>query len=107
MHKTREGGRKLASLYPGCEAGEVARLTLHAITERYSSDLGSERFLGLFLSKSATSSRALGGAFTLPSRMISFAVSFCPYSFSLALPSERSVEPSSEIPANSSLEQPV
>jgi len=50
--------------------------------------------LGLFLSKSATSSLALGGAFTLPSRTISFAVSFCPYSFSLALPSERSVEPS-------------
>src|SRR5262245_49219915 len=32
--------------------------------------------------------------------MISFALTFLPYNFSLALPSERKVEPSREIPAN-------
>src|SRR6266852_2184330 len=60
----------------------------------YCSDLGSERFFGVFLFKSATSSCALGGFFTLFSRMIS-----------LALPSERKVEPSSETPANNPLER--
>ena len=47
--------------------------------------------------------RAHAGIPTLPPRIISFAVSFRPYSFSLALPSERSVEPSRETPANNPL----
>src|SRR5579863_5514910 len=61
----------------------------------YCSDFGSERFLGLFLSRSATSSAAQAGLFTFPPRMISFALSLLPYNFSFALPSERRVEPSS------------
>ena len=40
---------------------------------------------------------------TLPPRIISFAVNLRPYNFSLALPSERSVEPSRETPANNPL----
>src|SRR5580692_5239318 len=69
----------------------------------YCSDFGSERFFGDFLSRSATSSAAHAGLFTFPSRMMSLALTCFPYSFSFALPSERRVEPSSEIPANNPL----
>src|SRR5579864_3489451 len=69
----------------------------------YCSDFGSERFLGDFLSSSDTSSAAQAGFFTFPPRMMSLALNFCPYNFSLALPSERRVEPSSETPANNPL----
>src|SRR5580704_1305306 len=69
----------------------------------YCSDFGSERFLGDFWFRRAISSEAQAGLFTLPSRMMSLALTFFPYSFSLALPSERRVEPSRETPANNPL----
>src|SRR6266849_7149222 len=71
----------------------------------YCSDLGSDLFFGVFLFSKAIRSCAAGGAFTLLPRIMSFALSCCLYSFSLALPSERSVEPSSEMPANSPLDR--
>ena len=43
----------------------------------YCSDLGSDLFFGVFLSSRAISSLAEGGAFTLPPRMMSLALSFC------------------------------
>src|SRR5258708_10519565 len=64
------------------------------------SDTGSDSFFGDFLSNKETSSRPEAGMPTLPSRTISLAVGLRPYSFLFALPSDRSVEPSSEIPAN-------
>src|SRR5207302_7792924 len=71
--------------------------------ENYFSDFGSDLFVGDLESSSETSSCALAGIPTFPPRMISLAVSFLPYNFSLALPSDRRVEPSSETPANSPL----
>jgi len=49
----------------------------------------------------ATNNAADAGIPALPSRRICLALNFRPYSFSVALPSGRNVEPSSEIPANS------
>src|SRR5580692_4085816 len=69
----------------------------------YLSDFGSERFLGDFSFNREISSEAQAGALTFPSRMMSRALTGFPYNFSLALPSERSVEPSREIPANNPL----
>src|SRR5579863_10399198 len=69
----------------------------------YLSDFGSERFLGDFSFNREISSEAQAGAFTFPSRMMSLALTCLPYNFSLALPSERNVEPSSETPANNPL----
>src|SRR5208283_3378564 len=57
----------------------------------YSSDVGSDKFFGDLLFSSDTNSFAHAGTATLCSTIISFAVNFCPYSFSLALPSERKV----------------
>src|SRR5580692_8831205 len=72
----------------------------HQLHANYFRDFGSERFLGDFSFNREISSAAQAGAFTFPSRMMSLALTFFPYSFSFALPSERSVEPSSDIPAN-------
>src|SRR5579863_3795975 len=69
----------------------------------YFSDFGSERFLGDFSFNREISSEAQAGALTFPSRMMSRALTGFPYNFSLALPSERSVEPSRDIPANNPL----
>src|SRR5882762_2796226 len=68
-------------------------------------DTGSDSFFGDFLSSKKTSSRPEAGTPTLPSRTLSFAVRFRPYSFLFALPSDRSVEPSSEMPAKSPRER--
>jgi hypothetical protein len=77
-----------------------------AIVRDYSfRDAGSDSFFGDFLSHKETSSRPEAGTPTLPSRTISLAVRFRPYSFLLALPSDRSVEPSSEMPANNPRER--
>ena len=43
----------------------------------YCSDLGSDLFFGVFLFSRVIRSCAAGGAFTLPPRMMSFALSFC------------------------------
>jgi len=56
----------------------VVRVTHAPLQVLYSSDFGSERFLGLFLSNNETSSAAHVGFFTLPSLMICFALSFWP-----------------------------
>src|SRR6266446_11004345 len=69
----------------------------------YWSDFGSDLFLGDFASSRETSSCAQAGMPTFPSRIICLALNFLPYRFSLAPPSERRVEPSSETPANSPL----
>src|SRR5215475_14242959 len=63
-------------------------------------ETGSDSFFGEFLFKRAINSLPAAGTPTLPSRTISFALRLRPYSFLLALPSERSVEPSNEMPAN-------
>src|SRR6516225_12458460 len=65
----------------------------------YSSDFLSDLFTGDLLLSKETSSCAQPGTPTLPSRITSFALSFLPYIFSIALPSERRVEPSRETPA--------
>jgi hypothetical protein len=44
--------------------------------QNYSSDFGSEWFLGLFLSRCVTNSWAQTGVFTFPSRMMSSALTF-------------------------------
>ena len=56
--------------------------------------------MGDFFSSKETSFWPDGGTGTAPLRMISVAVNFFPYSFSLASLSGRKVEPSSETPAN-------
>src|SRR5262249_3289621 len=63
-------------------------------------ETGSDSFFGEFLFNRATNSVPAAGTPTLPWRTISFALRLRPYSFLLALPSERSVEPSNETPAN-------
>ena len=68
--------------------------------DRYFNELGSDKFLGLFLFKYTTIFCADGGTGTAPLKMISSAVTFLPYTLSLALLSGRTVEPASEIPAN-------
>src|ERR1700687_5581233 len=73
----------------------------HWRARNYFSDSGSELFLGDFFSSRETSFRPDGGIGTAPRRMISVAVNFFPYSFSLASLSGRKVEPSSEMPAKS------
>jgi hypothetical protein len=66
------------------EAEDAGRSRPHPTTQLfwrradYSNDFGSDRFLGDFLSSSAVSSVAQAGTLTLPSRMISFALSFRP-----------------------------
>src|SRR4029077_4612101 len=84
-------------------AGPFNFAKLSVKLQSYFNDFGSDLLWGDFEFNSDISSAAAAGAFTLPSRMISRAVSFLPYSFSLALPSERIVEPASETPANSTL----
>ncbi len=69
----------------------------------HSSDFGSDLSFGDFWFSSDTSSRAQAGTATLRSTIISFALNFFPYNFSLALPSERRVDPSNDIPANNPL----
>src|ERR1700674_3695197 len=72
----------------------------HRRARNYFSDSGSERFLGDFLLSRETSFCPDGGTGTAPLRMISVAVNFFPYSFSLASLSGLKDEPSSEMPAN-------
>src|SRR5262249_2960478 len=69
------------------------------VSRIYSSDFLSDLFTGDLLLSKKTSSFAQPGTPPLPSRITSFALSFLPYSFSFALPSERRVEPSRETPA--------
>lgn len=71
----------------------------------YCSDFGSERFLGEAFASSPSRMAAAAGLPTFPSRKISFAVNFFPYTFSFAPLSGRRVDPSNEIPANSPRER--
>ena len=64
------------------------------------SETGSDSFFGEVLSNNDTHSLPAAGTPTFPSRTISLALRLRPYSLRLALPSDRSVEPSSETPAN-------
>jgi hypothetical protein len=78
---------------------ELLKLAHHAPSYSFN-ETGSESFFEEFLFKREINSLPAAGTPTLPSRTISFAVRLRPYSFLLALPSERSVEPSSATPAN-------
>src|SRR5580704_3635350 len=66
----------------------------------YRNERGLESFLGDCFSSAAMSVRAAGGTPTAPLRTISVAPIFLPYTSSLALLSGRSVDPSSDTPAN-------
>src|ERR1700741_5688742 len=67
----------------------------------YFNDTGSDSFLGETLFSIPIPSCPDAGTPTLPSRTISFALSSLPYILRFALPSDRSVEPSRDTPANS------
>src|SRR5262249_2407914 len=71
----------------------------------YSSDFGSELFLGEYLFNSAIRSWAAPGVLTLPLRKMSFTLISCPYSLRFARLSGRSVDPSRDTPANSPRER--
>src|ERR1700687_1995947 len=71
----------------------------------YFSDSGSERFFGDFFWSKEIIFCPAGGAANTPSRTRAVAFPFLPYNDSFALLSGRSVEPSSEMPANSPRER--
>src|SRR5262245_54682263 len=94
----------LGSMCTKSETKQVQRVELPRIARPcalYSfNETGSDSFFGEFLLKREINSPPAAGTPTLPSRTISLALRLRPYSFLLALPSERSVEPSNEMPAN-------
>src|SRR5579883_1318538 len=81
---------------PGCFDGVAGKALCYSFSEA-----GSDRFFGDFWFKYATIFCAEGGTATAPLEMIASASSFFPYSRSLSPLSGRTVEPSSETPANS------
>ena len=68
-------------------------------------DLGSDLFVGEAFCNADTSSCPAAGVLTARSRKICRAVTSLPYIFELALPSERTVDPSKDTPAKSPRER--
>ena len=60
-----------------CRALGACDFNVRSTSTGYCSDLGSDLFFGVFLFNRAISSPAEGGAFTLPPRIMSLALSFC------------------------------
>src|SRR6266849_6246052 len=91
-HAVRRAGTRMGGLVSTPETIRLVRNSWVALRPHSLRDTGSDSFLGDCLSNNEINWRPEAGMPTLPWRAISFALMSRPYSFLLALPSDRTVE---------------